>query len=307
MADAAHVRPFGPRILAQFGAAVLIWGSTWIVIRSQLGVISPSWAVAYRFLIASAVLLAVVLARGETRAQLLRIGRRGHGFAIIVGIVQFSLNFNLVYRAEQHLTSGLVALSFGLLLVPNAVLGHFFLGQHITRRFAAGSVIAMAGLVLLFARDLTAKGGQSADVMWGLAMCLAATGFASIGNVLQATSVGRSLPAQPALALAMAYGGLINAGFAWATAGPPTFVWTPTFVGGLAYLALVASVLAFSIYYSLLRSIGPARAAYTSVLIPVLAMALSTQFEGYRWTPIAVAGALLAMIGMVIALRGRSA
>jgi drug/metabolite transporter (DMT)-like permease len=216
------------------------------------------------------------------------------------------LNFNLVYRAEQHLTSGLVSLLFALLIVPNAILGHYFLGQHITRRFVIGSLIAISGLVLLFARDLTAPGGHSAGVVWGLTLGLASIGFASIGNVLQATPVGRSLPAQPSLALAMAYGGLLNAAYAWATAGPPVIVATPGFLAGLAYLALVASVLAFTLYYSLLRSIGPARAAYTGVLIPVLAMALSTWFEGYRWTPLSVAGAVLAMIGMVIALRSRA-
>jgi drug/metabolite transporter (DMT)-like permease len=306
MAEAAHARPIGPRIFAQFGAVVVIWGSTWIVIRSQLGVVPPSWSVAYRFLIASAVLMTAVLARAETRAQLRSFGRQAHGFALLVGLVQFSLNFNLVYRAEQHLTSGLVSLLFALLIVPNAVLGHYVLGQHITRRFVIGSLIAIAGLVLLFARDLTAPGGHSAGVVWGLALGLASIGFASIGNVLQATLVGRSLPAQASLALAMAYGGLLNAGYAWVTAGPPVMVWTPAFLAGLAYLAVVASVLAFTLYYSLLRSIGPARAAYTGVLIPVLAMALSTLFEGYRWTPLAVAGAALAMVGMVIALRGRA-
>ena len=67
----------------------------------------------------------------------------------------------------------------------------------------------------------------------------------------------------------------------------------------------VASALAFSVYIPLVRAIGPARAAYSGVLVPIIAMSLSTLFEDYLWTPLAAIGALLALVGMVFALTGR--
>lgn len=297
---------FTPKVIAQFLTVTAIWGSTWIVIRSQLGAVPPSWSVAYRFLIAGTILLGYCLLRPSMRAQLFSLGFRGHGFALIVALMQFSLNFNLVYRAQQHLTSGLVSLLFALLIVPNALFGWALLGQRVTLRFAIGSLIGITGVALMFARDLMQPDGHSALVLTGLAFGGASILCASIGNVLQATQAGRAMPLESLLALSMFYGALINCLFALLSVGAPVFELTPAYVGGLLYLALVASVVAFSLYYSLLRSIGPARAAYTGVVIPVLAMGLSTLFENYVWSPLAWAGVALALVGMVIALRGRT-
>jgi drug/metabolite transporter (DMT)-like permease len=73
----------------------------------------------------------------------------------------------------------------------------------------------------------------------------------------------------------------------------------------LLYLSLVASALAFAAYFHVIRQIGPARAAYSSVLIPILAMGFSTAFEHYRWTPVAVAGGVLTLAGLILALRSK--
>ncbi len=82
-----------------------IWGSTWIVIRDQLGEVPPQWSVAYRFIIAAAVMAAVALWRRES----LKLGRPMAIAAAFLGLAQFSINFNAVYLAEQHITSGVVA------------------------------------------------------------------------------------------------------------------------------------------------------------------------------------------------------
>ena len=86
---------------------------------------------------------------------------------------------------------------------------------------------------------------------------------------------------------------------------PPTFDPRPQYWFGVAYLALAASVLCFSLYFPVVRKIGPGKAAYSSVIVPVIAMALSTGFEGYRWTSLSIAGAVLALGGMLLALAGR--
>lgn len=293
---------FTPRLALYFAIITLIWGSTWLVIKTQLGVVPPSWSVAWRFLLGGSVMLGVCLA---TRRSL-RIGWRGHGFAVLAAIMQFVLNFNLVYRAEQHLPSGLVALSFALLLVPNAILSALFLGQRTSLRFAIGSLIGLAGVGMMVARDLLTPGADPAAILLGLALAIGGVLSASVANVMQASPLGRSLPLEGGLAWSMAYGGLFNAAVAWALAGPPVIDLSPAYLAGLAYLGVVASAVAFSLYYALIRGLGAGKAAYNGIVVPVVAMALSTVFEAYVWTPLALAGGALAMVGLVVALRSRA-
>ena len=89
--------------------------------------------------------------------------------------------------------------------------------------------------------------------------------------------------------------------------GPPTFDPRPAYWLGVLYLALFASVLTFSLYYPVVRRVGPAKAAYSSVIVPIIAMGFSTWLEDYRWTPLTIGGAILALGGMGAALsRSRS-
>ena len=289
------------RTMISFAVITLIWGSTWLIIKSQLGVVPPSWSVTWRFLLAGLVMVGVCLVMGKS----LRIDARGHVFAIAVGLMQFCLNFNLVYRAEEHLASGLVALSFALLIIPNATLSALFLGTPVTRRFAIGSGLGIAGLTLVFARDLLAPGANSGEIGIGMALAIAAVMCAGVANVMQASATGRAQPLEGGLAWAMFYGTVINAAVAWVRSGPPVFDPSPAYIAGIAYLGIVASAVAFSLYYARIREIGAGKAAYTSVIIPLVAMGLSTAFEGYRWSALAGAGAALAIVGLMVALRSR--
>ncbi len=290
-----------PRLLLALAIITLIWGSTWLVIKTQLGLVPPSWSVAYRFLIGGGAMLLLCALTGRS----LRLDAAGHGFALVIAVTQFVLNFNLVYRAEQHVTSGLVALCFALLVVPNAVLAAIFLGQRIGWRFAIGAAMGIAGVALLTVHDLFDTAVPQRETIEGLALTFAGVLSASIANVLQASPAGRRLPLEGGLAWAMAYGGVLNAAVALVLVGPPVVEWTWGYGAGLLYLGLIASALAFSLYYALIRAVGPGTAAYSGVLVPLVAMSLSTVFEGYRWTWIAAAGGVLALAGLVVALRSR--
>ena len=299
-----HRRPHAllrPAVAIPFLVVALIWGSTWIVIRDQAGPAPPSWSVAYRFAIATVAmfLLAARLRRGFTMTA------GGHAIAIGIGIFQFFVNFNFVYRAELHITSGIVAVLFGMLMVPNAVFARIFLGTPITGRFILGTIIALAGIALLLMHEfLSAPPGGRV----GLGILLTVIGIfsASAANVMQASETARRRPLILLLAWAMLWGTLFDATFAWAVAGPPPFPADARYWGGVAYLALLGSVVTFPLYFGLIREIGPGRAAYNGVLVPVIAMAISTFAEGYRWSSLAAAGAILAMIGLLVALRGRN-
>ena len=294
-----------PRILLPFIAVALIWGSTWLVIKDQMSEVPPTWTVTWRFLLASAGMVALALLRGES----LRLSPRAMVFAMMIGLFQFCANFQFVYRAELSLTSGLVAVVFALLVVPNAVGSWLFLGQRMTGRFIAGGAIAFAGIALLMLHEyrlgLAAGDIARSGVGAGLIFTALAILSASTANVLQATPTARAQPIVPLIAWAMIWGTLADVALALAIDGAPRFDPSPRYIGGVVYLALIGSVVTFPLYFQLIRDLGPGRAAYNGVVVPVIAMALSTLFEGYRWSLLAGAGAALAMVGLLVALSAR--
>jgi drug/metabolite transporter (DMT)-like permease len=291
-------------VVLPFITFTAIWGSTWIVIRGQLGIVPPQWSVTYRFLIAAVAMAAVATWKGQS----LRLGRKGAIAAIFLGFTQFCVNFNAVYLAERHITSGVVATVFALLLIPSSLLAWGFLGQRPTARFAWSSAVAVAGIALLFAHELQEHGASAQAIAAGIGLTLVGMMGASAANVMQARPEIRQFPLLSLIAWSMAAGAAIDGLVAFAMCGPPAFDSRPIYWAGLLYLSLAASVLTFSLYYPVVRKIGPAKAAYSSVIVPIIAMGFSTWLEHYRWTALAVAGAVLALGGMAGALsRGRPA
>jgi len=284
-----------------FTIFTVIWGSTWLVIRSQLGVVPPLWSVTYRFAISAGAMAMVASWKG----QRLRLRPAGIAAALFIGFMQFCVNLDSVYFAERHLTSGVVATVFALLLIPSSLLAWAFLGQRPTVRFAWGSLVAVTGIVLLFVHELQEHAASSRQVAAGIGLTLIGMLGASAATVMQARPEVRRLPLLSLLAWSMAAGAIINAILALILSGTPVIDGSPAYWAGLLYLALAGSVLTFSLYYPVVRRIGPGKAAYSSVIVPIIAMGLSTWFEDYRWTPLAIAGALLALGGMAGALSRR--
>ena len=293
--------PASLQTVMAFSVVALIWGSTWLVIKHQVAAESAGWTVTWRFALACPCMFLLAVWRGGS----LRLSGEGARLAILVGVAQFCGNFQFVYRAEQHLTSGLVAVFYALLMVPNAWFSRMFLGVRVSAGFIAGSVVAMAGIGLLLLHEYRLAPPTSA-VPLGLAFTLAGLLCASLANVLQATVLGHRQNLVPMIAWAMLAGTVADAAVAYATSGPPVFSSSPAVWLGTAYLALVGSLVTFPLYFALIRTMGAGRAAYTSVVVPVIAMGLSTLFEGYRWSLLAGCGAVLALAGLLIALWGKS-
>jgi drug/metabolite transporter (DMT)-like permease len=281
-----------------FAIFTAIWGSTWIVIRDQIGTVPPQWSVAYRFIIAAIAMALVAKWRGEKLA----LGREAVLPALFLGFAQFCINFNAVYLAERHITSGVVAIIFALFLIPSTLLAWAFLGHRPTSRFLWSSLVAIAGIGLLFVHEFQQHAARASEITLGIGLTFGGMVGAAAANVYQARDEIRRFPLFSLIAWSMAAGAILDALFAFAMTGPPVFDSRPGYVLGLLYLALPASVITFSLYYPVVRKIGPAKAAYSSVLVPIIAMGFSTALEGYRWTPLAIAGAILALGGMVGAL-----
>ncbi len=299
MRDGASInaRRLAPADLGLYAVTVFVWGTSWIALKAQLGEVSPEVSTLWRFLLAAPLMWLWAAARGDTLAYPAADHRR---FAA-AGALMFSSNFVLFLYGGQYLPSGLLAVVFSLVSILNLLLGAAFLGQPIMPRVAVGGVLGAAGIALLYSPQIA--GGFERGALLGLAFCLAGTLSFCAGNLVSTAIQRRGVPLLAATAWGMTYGVAALAAIVLVRGQPLVVEWTPRYLGATLYLALFASVVAFASYLTLLRRIGAARAGYATVLFPIVALAVSTLVEGYRWTLAAVLGAALALAGNVLVLR----
>ena len=279
-------------------SVVLIWGTTWFAILFQLGEVDPLASVIYRFALASAILMTWCLVSGKN----MRYSLRDHLFMVMLGFFLFSLNYWLFYVAELYLASGLVAVVFSTMVIWNILFGAIFLGTPVRPQVVAGGVIGLTGIIMVFRPELTAFELSDTGLL-GLLLSLGATVAASLGNITSARNQMEGVPVIQANAWGMTYGTLLMLAAAVITGREFTFQFTVPYVVSLVYLSLFGSVFAFGMYLTLIGRIGADRAAYTTLLFPIVALALSMAFEGYRANPEAAAGVGLILVGNWMVLR----
>ncbi|MFV1852022.1 MAG: DMT family transporter [Thalassospira sp.] len=282
-----------------YAAVVLIWGSTWIAIQYQLSV-APEVAVAYRFALATMMLMAWCLVRRLP----MRFAIRDHVFMAVLGVCLFSLNYVLIYVASVHLTSGLLAVVFSTIVIMNMINGVIFFRRRPETRTLIGAAIGLAGIAMVFANDL-ASFDLAAGGSIGLLVSLAGSYIASLGNMASARNHARGVPVMQANAYGMLYGTIMLFAYIAIAGIPLSFDASLSFIAAWVYLALVGSVLGFGFYLTLLGKIGPDRAAYSSVMFPIVALLLSTVFEDFHWTSNIVWGVGLTWVGNVVILTKR--
>jgi drug/metabolite transporter (DMT)-like permease len=281
-----------------YALTVAIWGTTWIALKLQLGSVPIAWSIAYRFALAAAVLFAWLALRGR-----LRLPRREVRWLVVAqGLCLFCVNFICFLSASRTIASGLVAVVFSTATLWNALGARLVFKRALTPTIVGGGALGLGGLLLMFWPEL-ARHGASADTWRGLAFALAGTLCFSIGNLLSARM--QALGETPALtnAWGMLVGTLaLLAGCAVAGV-PMAFDAAPSYVGALLYLAIPGSVIGFTAYLLLVGRLGPERAAYCTVLFPLVALAISSVVEDYRWTAPALVGLVLVMAGNLLVFR----
>jgi drug/metabolite transporter (DMT)-like permease len=280
-----------------FVVATLIWGSTWFAIKYQLGIVASDVSVAYRFAIAALMMAAWCAFTGRS----LRFSPAQHAFIAAQGALLFGLNYIGVYWAEEYATSGLVAVLFSTIVFMNPIAAHWLFGGPLTSRTLIAAAMGVGGVALLFLPEIVqARHGGSAAL--GIAFGLSATLIACAGNMLAVRNNRAGLAVLPSTAWGMAYGALVAALAATVHGSHWSFDASVAYTLSMIYLALFGSVVAFGAYLTLLKQVGPASASYVGVATPIVALALSTLLENYRWTWLAVLGVALAVAGNVVAL-----
>ena len=271
---------------------VLIWGSTWLGIKFQLGVVDPMVSVTYRFALASTLLLLWC----AVKRMNMRFSLREHTFMLLQGVLLFGLNYLCFYQAELYVTSGLAAVIFSSILVMNIVNGSLFLGSSINGKVVLGGTLGLIGIVLVFLPEISHFSFDNHGVR-GVLLCLLATLLASWGNITSARNQKNRLPIVQSNAFGMGYGALIM--FAMATLTGKAFIIevSPAYLGSLLYLAVFGSIVAFGCYLSLIGNIGADRAAYSTLLFPLVALGISTIWEGYQWSAASLTGVSFIVLG----------
>ncbi|HMG51224.1 MAG TPA: DMT family transporter [Inquilinus sp.] len=272
---------------------VLIWGTTWIAIHYQIGPVAVELSILYRFALATVVMFALLLVTRRFE----RLRARDHLVCLGQGLALFSGNFLLIYHASAWVPSGLVAVAFSTGSIWTAVFSWVALGQKLSPRVIAGGLVGLAGLWLLFGID---PARLDLDMLYGLGLALAGTMGFACGNVFAVIHRRRGLTPWTTTAWGMLYGTLILVAVVLAEGQPWRFDPAPAYVGALLYLAIPGSVIAFLAYLTLVGRIGADKAAYSTVLFPLVALNASALFEGYVWTAAAVAGVALVLLGNLL-------
>lgn len=290
------------QVIGLYVLVVLIWGSTWAAIPYQLGVVAAEFSVAYRFGIAAVALYAYA----AVSRRRLRLPRDALPMVFLQGALLFSLNYFLVYYGTARITSGLVAVLFSSIVISNAFFEKLFFRTAIDARLVIAGMLGLAGIVMIFWPEVAIVSLADETVV-GILLVLASVVSASLGNMTAVVNnTRRGLPVVAVNAHAMTFAAGLSFLIALALGRKVNFSLEPAYLLSLGYLAIFGSAVAFGSYLSLVRRIGPARAAYSSVLFPVVALTLSTLVEGYRWTPVAAVGIMATIAGNWLILSGRT-
>lgn len=277
-----------------FLSTVLIWGTTWIAISMQVGPVPVLVSIFYRFAAAGLIFIAGLALTGRLRLP----AWRDQPFVLAQALCLFCCNFICFYNAAAYVPSGLISVIFSLATIYNAVNARLIFGDRITGRTLVAAALGVAGLMLLFGEDILVE--FNAGTLKGLGLAALGTLFFSFGNMVSRRNSAAGVSPVIANAWGMLYGAIILAGLIAFTRAPVIAPPDGRYVGAMLYLAVFGSVVGFTTYLMLVARIGSSRAAYTTVLFPIIALILSSLYEGYVWTAYGIAGLVLTLAGNLV-------
>ena len=280
-----------------FAGCVLIWCTTWLAITYQLGTVAPEVSVSHRFLLAALVIAAWCRWRGLS----MRFKPGEHAALALMGMAIYGFSYVFVYHAELHLSSGLVAIGYSASPLLSALGARLFFAQPVTGRMAIGSAFGLLGITLVYGPEFAHLRG---DVGIGAAFTLLAVLISTAGGLLAQRNHQLNLHGWPTMAWSMGYGSLTSLTVALALGRTYTIELSAAYLLSLIYLSVLGSVAAFAGWLTLVGRIGAPRASYVGVMAPVIALFVSTLFEGFLWHPLTAAGVAVSIAGNVLVLGG---
>ncbi len=283
-----------------FAACVLIWGTTWLAITYQLGPVAPEVSVSHRFLLAAVAITVWCWLRGLP----MRFGPAQHAALALMGVAMYGISYVCVYHAELYVASGLVAIGYSASPLLSMLGMRVFFGQAMTARMALGSAFGLLGITLVYWPEFD-KLAESRNVALGAGFTVLAVAISMTGGLLAHRNHERGLHGWPSMAWSMGYGALSALIVALALEREYTIDWSAPYLLSLLYLSLLGSVVTFAGWLTLVGRIGVPRASYVGVMAPVVALFVSTAFEGFAWHALTAVGVAVSFAGNVLVLSGK--
>ena len=280
-----------------YAITVLIWGSTWFAIEFQLGEVPIEVSLIYRFALAAALILTISKLSGLN----LKFNLKQHFFMALLGLLNFSMNYVTLYHAQEYLTSAMTSIGFSLLLLVNIINTRIFFGKKIEAKTYIGAAFGILGIIVLFWPEVINYQGDG-GTLTGLILVLVGTLVASLGNMVSVKNSQNELPVFQSSGWGMFYGTAFLTLVALYNGAEFTFSTKPSYLISLAYLSVFGTVIAFYSYFVLLKNIGPEKASYSIVLFPVVAVILSSIYEGFEWNQYTIGGFILVASGNLLVL-----
>ncbi len=284
-----------------FISTLICWSPTWYLIKFQFGVVDPLISIFYRFFLASIIVfLFLIIFKKKLIFNLNR-----HLWFLILGVTLFSLNYIFFYLANTYLISGIVTIAFSTILIMNIVGERIFFKVKSSKQtlFAAG--FGIIGVLIIFQNELLNFKFEDTSHI-GIILSFIATFWASAGNLVHQKNFKDQVPFIQSIAYGMLYGALFTLIVAKFRGAELLFDYSFSYISSLLYLTTVGSVVAFYLYLKLLESVGSARASYIGVIMPMIALIISTIFEGLQWTNNLIFGLPVLIFGCVLVLNQKT-
>ncbi|MGB2488590.1 MAG: DMT family transporter [Candidatus Puniceispirillales bacterium] len=278
-----------------YGLTVFAWSTSWLPLKWQLGVVAPEVSIFWRFLIAGILMMGFAIWRGEN----LRLPIAIHFRIAMLSLFLFSCNFTMFYYGGLGVSSGLLAVVFSTASLMVLIIKSSLDREWPQFQLIIAVIFGISGVSLIFLPEISYGHAPLISLMF----CLIGTLIFSLGNILSGRLQSRKISVITANSWGMLYGSAFLAMFSLMRGHSFMVELTWKYMGGLAWLSTVSSVMAFTCYLTLVGRIGPGRASYITVIFPVVALFISQRTEAYQWTLFSIIGLILVIAGNTIMAR----
>ena len=280
-----------------FLITLFCWSPTWYLIKFQLGYVDPLVSVFYRFLIAAIIIFIYLVIKNKN----LKFSINHHFWFLFFGTCLYSINYVFFYLSNTYLISAFPAIVFSTVVIMNILGEKFYFKKKPSLKTLIGATIGMIGIIIIF-NDEIFNFSLSEGTHIGLFLALIGTFCASTGNMVHQRNLNNNFPPIQTIAYAMLYGSLVTLFVTQIRGAELLFENSVSYISSLLYLSIFGSIFAFVSYLKLLEKVGPGRAGYVGVVMPVLALIISTIFEKLEWQIDLIIGLPVLIIGAILVI-----
>jgi drug/metabolite transporter (DMT)-like permease len=280
-----------------FLITLFCWSPTWYLIKFQLGYVDPLVSVFYRFLIAAIIIFIYLVIKNKN----LKFSINHHFWFLFFGTCLYSINYVFFYLSNTYLISAFPAIVFSTVVIMNILGEKFYFNKKPSLKTLIGAIIGMIGIIIIFNEEIF-NFSLSEGTHIGLFLALIGTFCASTGNMVHQRNLNNNFPPIQTIAYAMLYGSLVTLFVTKIRGAELLFENSVSYISSLLYLAIFGSIFAFISYLKLLEKVGPGRAGYVGVVMPVLALIISTIFEKLEWQTDLIIGLPILIVGAVLVI-----